>query len=140
MKINKVTILVKKATIEFDKMANPFFAEYDLSVAQFRIIKFLYAQPSKSTRIVDLEKQYSITHPTALGLVDQLEKKGYVKRIPNPNDKRGKLVSLTNKANSMKKELEKIGYNIEQQFTKNLTVQECEQLARLLNKLLGMEE
>lgn len=140
MKINKVTILVKKATIEFDKMANPFFAEYDLSAAQFRIIKFLYAQPSKSTRIVDLEKQYSITHPTALGLVDQLEKKGYVKRIPNPNDKRGKLVSLTNKANSMKKELEKIGYNIEQQFTKNLTVQECEQLARLLNKLLGMEE
>lgn len=140
MKINKVTILVKKATIEFDKMANPFFAEYDLSAAQFRIIKFLYAQPSKSTRIVDLEKQYSITHPTALGLVDQLEKKGYVKRIPNPNDKRGKLVSLTNKANSMKKELEKIGDNIEQQFTKNLTVQECEQLARLLNKLLGMEE
>lgn len=140
MKINKVAILVKKATIEFDKMANPFFAEYDLSAAQFRIIKFLYAQSSKSARIVDLEKQYSITHPTALGLVDQLEKKGYVKRIPNPNDKRGKLVSLTNKANSMKKELEKIGDNIEQQFTKNLTVQECEQLARLLNKLLGMEE
>lgn len=140
MKINKVTILVKKATIEFDKMANPFFAEYDLSAAQFRIIKFLYAQSSKSARIVDLEKQYSITHPTALGLVDQLEKKGYVKRIPNPNDKRGKLVSLTDKADLIKKELEKIGDNIEQQFTKNLTVKECEQLARLLNKLLGMEE
>lgn len=140
MKNNKVAILVKKAAIEFDKISNPFFAEYNLSVAQFRIIKFLYIQPSRSARIVDFEKQYSITHPTALGLIEQLENKGYVKRIPNPNDKRGKLVALTDKANSMQKELEQLGENIEQQLTKNLTVQEYEQLVSLLKKLLDKEE
>ena len=69
MMINIVAILVKKAALEFDKIANPYFAEYDLTASQYRIIKYLYAQPSRATRVVDLERQYSMTHPTTIGLL-----------------------------------------------------------------------
>ena len=102
MTINIVAILIKKAALEFDKVANPIFAEYDLTASQYRVIKYLYAQPAGTARVVDLERQYSMTHPTTLGLLDALEKKGFTSRVENPNDKRGKLVALTDKSNQMR--------------------------------------
>jgi len=136
--INKVAILVKKAALEFDKLSNPFFAAYDLTASQYRVIKFLYAQPTRTARVVDLERQYSMTHPTTLGLLDALEKKGFTTRIVNPNDARGKLVALTKNADDMQTELEALGLQIEYKLTEKLTKDEKEQLVTLLQKLLGI--
>ena len=138
MMTNIVAILVKKAALEFDKIANPYFAEYDLTSSQYRIIKYLYAQPSRTTRVVDLERQYSMTHPTTIGLLDALEKKGFTTRVENPNDARGKLIALTEKADAMQNELEELGTKIENKLTERLSVEEREQLAFLLNKLMGI--
>ena len=138
MVINIVAILVKKASLEFDKVANPIFAEYDLTSSQYRVIKYLYSQPTGTARVVDLERQYSMTHPTALGLLDTLEKKGFTARVENPNDKRGKLVALTDKANDMRCELESIGSKIEHKLTERLSEEEKEQLVALLQKLIGL--
>lgn len=140
MNLNKVAILVKKAALEFDKISNPYFAEYDLTASQYKIIKFLYMQPTRTARVVDLERQYSMTHPTALGLIEALEKKGFTTRIENPNDARGKLVALTDKADSMQSELEEIGAIIENKVTARLSAKEREQLIVLLRKLIGINE
>ena len=140
MKIDKVAILVKKAALEFDKVSNPYFAEYDLTASQYRIIKFLYAQPTRTTRVVDLERQYSMTHPTTLGLLEALEKKGFTTRIDNPNDARGKLVALTRKADEMQSELEALGAKIEDKLTERLSDNEKNALVVLLQKLIGIEE
>ena len=136
--INKVAILVKKASLEFDKISNPYFTEYDLTASQYRVIKFLYAQPTRTARVVDLERQYSMTHPTTLGLLDALEKKGFTTRVDNPNDARGKLVALTIKADEMQHELEDLGTKIEDKLTEKLTRKEKEQLVALLQKLIGL--
>ena len=53
-----------------------------------------------------------MTHPTTLGLLDALEKKGFTTRVDNPNDVRHKLVALTKKADSMQSELEELGVEI----------------------------
>ena len=140
MNIDKVAILVKKAALEFDKVSNPYFAEYDLTASQYRIIKFLYAQPTRTTRVVDLERQYSMTHPTTLGLLEALEKKGFTTRIDNPNDARGKLVALTKKADEMQGELEALGAKIEDKLTERLSDNEKNALVVLLQKLIGIEE
>ena len=140
MVINKVAILVKKATLEFEKISNPYFAEYDLSSSQYKVLKFLYAQPSRTARVVDLERQYSMTHPTALGLIEALEKKGFTTRIENPKDARGKLVALTEKADSMQTELEALGEKTEEKLTKRLSCDERAQLIFLLQKLIGIDE
>ena len=139
MKIDKVAILVKKAALEFDKVSNPYFSEYDLTASQYRIIKFLYAQPTRTARVVDLERQYSMTHPTTLGLLEALEKKGFTTRIDNPNDGRGKLVALTEKADRMQEELEDLGTKIEDKLTERLSANEKSALVILLQKLIGIE-
>lgn len=140
MNLDKVAILVKKAALEFDKISNPYFAEYDLTASQYKIIKFLYMQPTRTARVVDLERQYSMTHPTTLGLIEALEKKGFTTRIENPNDARGKLVALTDKADSMQNELEELGERIENKVTARLSAKQREQLIVLLRKLIGINE
>ena len=140
MNTGKVAILIKKASLEFDKISNPFFQEYDLTAAQYRILKFLYLQPTRTARVVDLERQYSMTHPTALGLLEALEKKGFTTRVVNPNDARGKLIALTSRADEMQEDLEALGEKIEVQLTERLSENEKERLVCLLQKLVGMDE
>ena len=140
MKINKVAILVKKAALESEKIFNPVLAEYDLTVSQYKILKFLYTRPSRTARVVDIERQYSMTHPTTLGLLGHLEEKGFTARITNPDDARGKLVALTEKADAMREELEAIGDTLENTLTSRLTAREKARLVRLLQKLLGLEQ
>lgn len=140
MNVDRVAILVKRAALEFDKLANPVLNEYDLTVSQYKILKYLYAQPSRTARTVDIERQYSMTHPTAIGLLDNLEKKGFVCRMPNPDDARSRLIALTGKADAMEAGLLELGDRLERQLTARLTARETEQLIRLLKKLMGVPD
>ncbi len=137
MQQDKVAILIKVASLEFEKISNPYFAKYELTAAQYKILKYLYAEPTGTARVTDFEKYYSMTHPTTLGLLDYLEKKGFIERVDNPNDGRGKLVALTDKANEMRDILLSLGESIEDELTKTLTKKEKEQLVALLLKLLN---
>ena len=139
MNTNRIAVLIKTASIEFDKMANPILADYDLTASQCRILKFLFLQQNQSARIVDIEKECVITHPTVLGLLDSLEKKGFVLKIVNPKDARSKLISLTPKAKSMQSELEMVVAKIDHTWVENLSVQERKDLQKLLQKLLKIE-
>ena len=139
MNTNRIAVLIKTASIEFDKMANPILAEHDLTASQCRILNFLFIQPNQSARIVDIEKECAITHPTVLGLLDSLEKKGFVLKITNPKDARSKLISLTPKAKAMQHELEVVVAKIDHTWVEHLSEQERKELQKLLQKLLRKE-
>lgn len=139
MNTNRIAVLIKIASLEFEKISNPILSEYDLTASQYRVLKFLYSQQTGTSRVVDIEKQCSITHPTALGLLDNLEKKGFVSRIVNPKDARSKVISLTEKAKVMQSEVEGVGDRIDDMLTDNLLEKEREQLVKLLQKLLKIE-
>lgn len=136
MKTNSIAVLIKTASIEFDKISNPIFSEYNITMSQYRVLKFLYAQPEQSARVVDIEKSCSITHPTVLGLLKSLEKNGFISRTVNPDDARSKVIILTDKAKNMQSELEGVGNKIEGILTDSLSDDEKGQLRGLLQKLL----
>ncbi|MGX7112830.1 MarR family winged helix-turn-helix transcriptional regulator [Gemella cuniculi] len=140
MNINSIAVLVKIASLEFDKVSNPVLLEYDLTPSQYRVLKFLYSQQPKLSRVVDIEKKCAITHPTALGLLDNLEKKGFVFKVSNPKDARSKVISLTEKAKDMKLELVGVGDRIENMLTENLSSRERKLLLKYLQKLLKIQD
>lgn len=140
MRTDKIAILIKRTALEFDKIANPILAEYDLTASQYRVLKYLYMQPNETSRIVDIERECSITHPTALGLIDNLSKKGFVVKIANPEDARSKVISLTEKTKKMQEDLENVGDELENMLTKNLTKKEKQQLLSLLQKMLKIDD
>ncbi|MBD5471916.1 MAG: MarR family transcriptional regulator [Lachnospiraceae bacterium] len=138
MYLDRVTILVKKAALEAEKTQLPILQTYDLTVAQYKILKYLFDASKDSVRIIDLETVFSITHPAAIDILKVLEKKGYTTRIVNPDDARSKIVSLTEKAYAEETLLRGLGDEMEDAVTKRLSEKEKEQLIQLLKKLVGI--
>ena len=137
MNIDKVAILIKKAALEAEKVQAPLLQSYDLSVAQYKFLKYLYHAPRDSVRIVDLETYYSMTHPAAIDILKVLEKKDYTRRIVNPADARSKIVSLTEKAYALQPQLEALGDQMEDAVTQNLNAEEKQALLALLHRMIG---
>lgn len=135
MKKDRVAILIKKTALGIEKLSNQVLAPYELSYAQYKIMMMLYRNPDKTIRQTDIEEKFSLTNPTVTGIIQNLEKKGLIQRIQNPNDKRSKLLCLTPKAYALRDELDKLGEALEGQVTKQLTEKECNQLCELLKKM-----
>ncbi len=134
---DKIAILIKKAALEAEKAQMPILQSCDLSVAQYKILKYLYGASPDTVRIVDLEAYYSMTHPAVIDILKVLEKKGYTRRIVNPEDARSKIVSLTEKAYAQRRELEALGDQMETAVTRNLSPAEKVELASLLHRMMG---
>lgn len=138
MNPTKISILIKKTSLIFDKLSNQLLLPFELTGSQFKILMVLYKSPAASIRQVDLETGFAMTNPTVTGLVQQLERKKLVRRAPHPKDKRSKVLVLTDQAMEIEDELLALADGLEHQMTERLTTGECDQLACLLIKMLGM--
>lgn len=132
----RISILIKRASLDFDKLSNQLLSPFDLTGSQFKILMVLYMSPAGSVRQTDIEAKFSMTNPTVTGLVHKLEAKDLVNRMPHPEDRRSKVLVLTERAIQMKEELLDLADSLEQQMTANLTEEEYDQLASLLVKML----
>lgn len=139
MTSDKAAILVKKTALVIEKLSNHALTPYELTHTQYKILMLLYRKQDQTLRQIDVENHFAMTNPTVTGIIQNLEKKGLVQRVPNPDDKRSKLLVLTERALSMRRELHALGEALEKQVTTNLTRQESQQLIKLLNKILADE-
>jgi DNA-binding MarR family transcriptional regulator len=67
----------------------------DITMAQGRIAARIGPH---GTRVSELAARARVTKQTAAFLVEQLETAGYVERVPDPADRRARLVRLTRRA------------------------------------------
>lgn len=132
----KVSVLIKKSALIFDKYANQLLIPYQLTSSQFRILMILYKSPACSVRQADIESAFSMTNPTVTGLIHKLEKNGLVERVGNPEDKRSKLLALTEYAESKRTEFIALADSIEEEMTDGLSELEIEALSELLMKVI----
>ena len=133
---SKVSILIKKSSLIFDKYVNQLLAPYHLSGSQFRILMKLYQSPDRSVRQTDIEAAFSMTNPTVTGLVHNLEKNGLVKKVANPEDKRSRFIVLTEYAESRRNEFLSLADSIEKEMTDGLSETETAVLSELLMKVI----
>lgn len=134
--MDRIGILIKKASLELEKTALSVLLPYDMTLAQYKIIVYLYSSPPMSTRQVDLERAFSMTNPSVTSVLNTLEKKDLICRTENAEDRRSKVISLTQKALDMRDELNSAGERLEEAFTKNLSPAERSKMISLLTKLL----
>ena len=137
---DKIAILIKKLSLEIDKLSNPILEPYDLTNSQFKILKYLLVNPEGSVRQIDIERYFSMTNPTVTGLVHALEKKGMLERRVNPSDSRSKILLPSQKTRDMKDLLYSLGEQLEETLTGVLTSEEKQELLTLLNKLLRKQQ
>ncbi len=81
----------------------PFFADYSLSQGRFALLMLLYRaarsreEAKRALSPAELADQAGVTRATITGLLDRLEREGYVERSHRRDDRRMVAVSLTPK-------------------------------------------
>jgi DNA-binding MarR family transcriptional regulator len=70
-------------------------ASHHISHGRFIVLMLLNHDPAKPVNPADLADRADVTRATMTGLVDRLERDGWVRREPSPDDRRMLLVRLT---------------------------------------------
>lgn len=114
----------------FEGLAAAGFA--DLTPAQARV--FQRIAPGGS-RVTDLAAQAGITKQSAGFLVDQLERGGYVERVPDPGDGRARLVRVAERGTRSVDASRGILAQVEAEWTAHLGERRMAQLRYILTEL-----
>jgi DNA-binding MarR family transcriptional regulator len=104
----------------------------DFTPAQARVLQRVGPD---GTRLTELAEQAQITKQTAGFLVDQLEKAGYVRRAPDPTDKRARLVCLAERAWAAKEIADAVVVEVEREWETHLGKRRMQQLREALTLL-----
>ena len=89
----------------------------------------------EGSRITELAEIAKITKQSMSALVNQLEEVGYVKRKPDPTDKRAWLLVLTAKGRKVKEKGQAINFAFEKNWEQKLGKKDYLQFRQLLIKL-----
>jgi DNA-binding MarR family transcriptional regulator len=87
------------------------------------------------TRVSVLAERAQITKQSMAELVAHLERHGYVERIPDPADRRAKLVRATVRGDELYAIAREFVAELEQEWTKRLGKKKMRQLRELLEEL-----
>ncbi|MFI9824254.1 MarR family winged helix-turn-helix transcriptional regulator [Streptomyces sp. NPDC052013] len=104
----------------------------DFTTAQARVLQRIGPH---GTRLTELAEQAQITKQTAGFLVDQLEKAGYVHRVPDPNDRRARLVCGSEKAWAAKEVADAVVAEVEREWETHIGARRMRQLREALTRL-----
>jgi DNA-binding MarR family transcriptional regulator len=73
-----------------------------------------------------------LENPTVTGLIDRLEKSGYVKRFDHPNDRRVYLVHITEKGRKVANKALPIVKKLNEEIKKGYSKEEIENFKKVL--------
>ncbi|HUC01018.1 MAG TPA: MarR family transcriptional regulator [Solirubrobacterales bacterium] len=90
-------------------------------------------------RLTELAQRAGMTKQSIGEIVDDLEARGYVERVPDPADKRAKLIRLTEKG----RQAQRVGYGlfakIEQRWAERYGADRVAELRELLEEIAATE-
>jgi DNA-binding MarR family transcriptional regulator len=91
----------------------------------------------EGSRVTELAERAQLTKPTVVYLVDDLEKLGYMERVPDPADGRAKLVRPTAKGKAAVEAARAAAAEIEAEWTALIGERRMRQLRGALEELRG---
>lgn len=107
--------------------------EMDLTGQQSFVLRYLSEHEDSVVYPKDIERRFRLTHPTVSGILQRLERKGYIICVPEPNDRRCKRITLTPVAREVQMDIWRHINDMEQTMTRGMRQDEIETLLRLLD-------
>ena len=104
----------------------------DISPSQARVFQRIAPDGS---RLSDLARQAGITKQSAAFLIDQLERTGYVHRVPDPDDGRARLVRIAERGARSVEASRAVVAQVESEWEAHLGARRMAQLRRILSDL-----
>jgi DNA-binding MarR family transcriptional regulator len=104
----------------------------DFTPAQARVFQRIAPDGS---RLTDLAEQASITKQSAGFLIDQLQRAGYVERVPDPTDARARLIRITTRGRETLPLAAAIVAEVEAEWSEHLGERRMDQFRATLARL-----
>ena len=127
--------LLKQIHDIMEKNANNILREQELTISQSGVLVLLDEKEGKTASFKDLEKDFGVSQPTMVGILNRLLQKDFVEILTDSEDKRIKKAHLTQKGVAKCKEGYKHMNSAEEQLLKSLTDDEKVEFNRLLLKI-----
>ena len=130
--VESIRRLVRAEYLDSQKMSK----QYGLTGPQSLVLRMLIKKGSLSS--AELSRQMYVTPSNITGIIDRLEKKGFVERIRKPGDRRVALITLTRSGQELGRT---IPDPIEKKFVNQLADLETDHLqilAMAMNQILNL--
>lgn len=108
--------------------------ELDITSVQFAAMHALYDE--KQMEQAQIAAHIAYDKATIGGVIDRLEKKGWISRTPSPTDKRAKIVSLTNDGTATFLRLQPEVQALQQDILAGLSVEQQQEFMQLARQAL----
>ncbi|MBP7213931.1 MAG: MarR family transcriptional regulator [Anaerolineaceae bacterium] len=111
-----------------------FLQEHNLSNSQ--MMSLFHLLHNKSVSLNNLAQFLGISNPAVSQLIEKLVRSDLVKRIPNPKDKRGKLLELTEKGKELTQEGKLVNQQLGLDLVNSLTEDELPTIQKAIEIIL----
>lgn len=123
--------LIKNINDKLKVKADADLKRYNLTLTQSRVFAFLNSKGGQSTQ-KEIELFLEVSHPTVVGIVSRMEQNGYVTSRIDGNDKRNKIVKLTEQAEALGMDMEHSILANERKMLASLSNDDIERLREML--------
>ena len=123
--------LIKNINDKLKVKADADLKQYNLTLSQSRVFAFLHNNGGQATQ-KEIEVFLEVSHPTVVGIVSRMEQNGHVTTWIDEQDKRNKIVKLTEQAETLGMDMEHdISVN-EEKMLSSLSEPDVEHLREML--------
>lgn len=127
--------MLREINDELGRRANNALRGSGLTLSQVGVLMRLREAPDGLMTMSDLSAKFRVTQPTMSGLVRRLEKKGLVRVLGDPADRRIRNVLITQRGRTLCDEGERSMQRHEEFLLSGLTEEERVEFLRLLAKV-----
>lgn len=134
--IKKKTIefFLKEIAVKLKICADSYLEKCGMTISQARLIELIDKNGGRATQ-KEIEDCLQVSHPTVKGIITRLEQKDLLHCYKDENDKRNKIVCLTEKAKGIVSEMYSARKDLESHIINGLSEKEVSELMRLLGHI-----
>jgi DNA-binding MarR family transcriptional regulator len=96
-----ILYLLIRVSEALSKSADKFFKKYGITEAQYRILDLLERSSKKGLTQVEISRKLSVNRSNITGLIDRLERDGFVSRSSETGDRRVNQIRLKEKSKNI---------------------------------------
>lgn len=126
-------LLGKSAQIK-DRLVDQYLVDEDITSTQMKMLGHLYF--GTTNRPSEIGQYLNIDTSAITRMIDRLEKKELLTRVPDPNDRRSVLIELTTKGQEVTLRTVPLAMKAINELTQCLTEEENAQLSHCLKKIV----
>jgi MarR family multiple gene transcriptional regulator MgrA len=130
-----IAFKLKKISERYLRDMNNRLKKDDLTYSQVAVLTFLEHRREEKTNLKDVCEALHIAHPTGIGLIRRLSEKGFVESRVDPDNRRFRIITLTETARRMLHDSFRHRQRLDQRLTEGLSREETETVKRLLDRM-----